>query len=149
MARLKMEELIAEWNKDSKIDQTEPGKELLRNPNLHAKYNEQLSHHSVALKAQRMAYNSARRFRSDYYQGRLSREQLEQHGLQPFSFVLAKDVGLYLDADPALQEIEKRIILHEEAVTFTLNVLKAINNRSFDIRGFIDWVKYTQGGGSV
>lgn len=146
---MSLESLMMEWEKDSKIDTTEPGKELLRNPNLHSKYNTQLALHSTSLKAKRMAYNSARRFRSDYYQGRLSKEQLDQHGLQPFSFVLAKDVSLYLDADPTLQEIEKRIILHEEAVSFLLNVLKAINNRSFDIRGYIEWVKYTQGGGSA
>lgn len=143
---MKLEAIIQMWNVDSKVDATEPGNELLKNPNLHAKYAEQMSRHALALKGARQSYTSLRRSRSDYYSGRMSREDLEKNGLQPFQFVLAKDIGLYLDADPALQEIERRIAVHEEAVTYLQSVIKAIGNRSFDLRGYIDWIKYTQGG---
>lgn len=143
---MSLTDLIKEWNKDAKVDSTEPGNELLKNPNLHAKYAEQLALHSLALKGARQRQNVVYRIRSDYYNGRMSREELEKNGLPPFQFVLKGDVKTYLDADPALQESEKKAFVHEEAITFLTSVIKAINNRSYDLRGYIDWVKYIQGG---
>jgi hypothetical protein len=145
MDRMTLEALNNEWQNDSKIDSTEPGKELLRNPNLHSKYAEQLMRHSLALKGQRLAYNALRRLRSDYYNGRMTQADLEKNGLQQFPLVLKSDIGLYLDADPALQALEQKIAIHEEAITLCGSILKTINNRSFDLRGYIDWIKYTQG----
>jgi hypothetical protein len=141
-----LEQLIQDWQTDAKIDQTEPGNELLKNPNLHSKYSEQLARHSLALKGAKQRYSSVYRIRSDYYNGRMSREELEKNGLPPFQFVLKGDVKTYLDADPALHELEKKMFVHEEAITFLTSVIKAINNRSYDLRGYIDWVKYIQGG---
>ena len=138
--------LLEEWHKDAKIDSTEPGNELLKNPNLHAKYAEQLSRHSLALKGQRQQYAIQKRFKLDYYNGRLTRDQLEKAGLAPFQFVLKQDIGTYIEADEDLQKIEKKISTHEEAITFLTSVIKAINNRSYDLRGYIEWVKYIQGG---
>lgn len=141
-----LNDLMKEWTADAKVDQTEPGNELLKNPNLHAKYAEQLALHSLALKGSRQRYSVVYRLRSDYYNGRMSREDLEKYALPPFQFVLKGDVKTYLDADPALQELEKRAFVHEESITFLTSVIKAINNRSYDLRGYIDWVKYIQGG---
>lgn len=145
MQIMSLEALITNWAADSKVDISDPGKELLRNPNLHSKYAEQLSRHSLALKGQRFTYNALRRSRSDYYSGRMPREDLEKNGLQPFPFVLKGELGAYLDADPALQQIEQKMAIHEEAVTFLGSVLKAINTRSYDLRGFIEWQKFTAG----
>lgn len=143
---MSLESLIAEWEKDSKVDLTEPGKELVRNPNLHAKYVEQLSRHSLALKAQRQSYATTKRFKTDYFNGRLTQAELAKAGLMPFQFVLKADIGIYMDADPDLQKIDKKIAVHEESVVFLTNVIKAINNRSWELRGYIDYVKFTAGG---
>lgn len=140
-----LEWLITEWQKDANVDITEPGLELLKNPSLHAKYCEQLSRHSLALKHQRYSYAITKRFKSDYYNGRLTREQLEKAGLNQFQFILKSDISTYMDADADLQKIDKKIALHEEAVSFLSSVIKAINNRSFDLRGFIDYLKFTGG----
>jgi recombination/repair/ssDNA binding protein UvsY len=150
MERMKLETIISEWERDSKVDVTEPGQALLKNPNLHSKYASQLVQHSLALKAQKHAYNVARRLRSDYYNGRLSEAQLKEHGLQPFTLrLLREDITKYLEADPALQALEAKMSIHEEAITLLGSIIKAISNRSFDIRGYIDWLKYTHGGGGV
>ena len=42
-----LDELLEEWRKDSEIDRTEPGKELIKIPTLHSKYLNILSRHRL------------------------------------------------------------------------------------------------------
>ena len=46
----KLDELMVEWEKDSQIDRTEPGKALLDIPKLHSKYLNILSRHKLLSK---------------------------------------------------------------------------------------------------
>ena len=50
MKPMALEDLIEMWEKDSKIDETDPGKELLRTPILHSKYVKQHIANSLAAK---------------------------------------------------------------------------------------------------
>ena len=46
----KLDELLNMWAKDSVIDRTEPGKELINIPQLHSKYLNVLSRHRLLAK---------------------------------------------------------------------------------------------------
>ena len=52
-----IEELITQWEKDADVDSTEPGKEILRVPLLHSKYNKYLSLHNLSAKKLALEYN--------------------------------------------------------------------------------------------
>src|SRR5579872_1177498 len=141
-AIMQLKDLIESWKIDAKVDSTEPGKELLKIPNLHARYAEQLAYHSLAMKSKRAEYYSLKKVKIDYYNGRMDAAELAKRGWQPFALILKTDLNTYLDADPDLQDHLYRIALHEETIVFLGSVLKELNNRSFEIRGFCEWQKY-------
>ena len=53
-----LEQVLEYWEKDSVMDQTEPGKELIRIPTLHNKYLTILTKHKIASKKANLCFVS-------------------------------------------------------------------------------------------
>jgi hypothetical protein len=140
-----LENLIAMWNKDSNIDHTEPGLETLKIPNLHAKYLAQVTANSLALKKLNLEYLQMRKLKNDYYLGRLTQEELKTYNFTPFQFILKSDINLYLDADQDLMKISAKKIPYEEARDFCVAVVKELNSRTYQLRSYIDYLKFSSG----
>ena len=141
-----MEELIEQWEKDSKIDQTEPGKEITRIPLLHSKYNKYLSLHNLSGKKCITDINKMKKLKWLYYTGKMDQEQLQELGWEPFRFTLKSDISVYIDGDEDLARLNQRKQYHEEASSFCINVMKEINARTYQLRAFIEWERFIQGG---
>jgi hypothetical protein len=72
---------------------------------------------------------------------------LETYNLQPLlKKIIRQDIPIYLDSDNDLNNLLMRKVLHQEIVDFCASVLKEINNRTWQLRSFIEWEKYTSGG---
>jgi hypothetical protein len=140
-----LESLIEQWEKDSVIDQTEPGKELIRIPILHAKYNRFLTLHNLANKRASLELDRMKKIKWAYYTGKMDKEELDKHGWQPFPFVLKSDITTYLDGDGDIGQLKKKKAYHEEAANFCVNVMKELNNRTWQLKEFIGWEKFIQG----
>jgi hypothetical protein len=145
MAMVTLEELMDQWERDTKVDSTEPGKEILRVPILHNKYLKILSQHNLALKKAQMDLSKMRKTKWMYYNGKLTQEELQQYGWEPFPFTLKADLGTYMDADDDLQRLKAKTYIHEECVAFATSVLKELNNRTWQLRSFMDWEKFIMG----
>jgi hypothetical protein len=141
-----MEELIEQWEKDSAIDQTEPGKEIIRIPLLHSKYNKYLSLHNLSTKKASSDINKMKKLKWLYYTGKMDQEQLQELGWEPFKFTLKSDISVYIDGDEDLAKLNQRKQYHEEASSFCINVMKEINARTYQLRAFIEWERFIQGG---
>ena len=108
---MELEKILQEWEKDAVIDQTEPGKELIRIPLLHSKYLNFLTKHKMATKKVNYDYLRMRKIKVDYFQGRLDQEELDTYGWEPFQFVLKSDINTYLEADNDLIKLlEKKVL---------------------------------------
>jgi len=142
---LPLDNLIELWKTDAPVNHTEPGLELLKVPNLHAKYVEQHALHSRALREAKFAYNAIRRLRSDYYMGHLSAKELSDYGWTPFLFKIGRDLEPYLQADPEVHARSVIVGQHEDALTFLDKVVKELNNRSFELRGYMDYLRWSNG----
>lgn len=145
MNAIPLNQIIEMWDKDSEVDQTEPGKEIIKIPTLHAKYARLLSAHSLASKQCHIEYARMKKIKYEYYNGKLDTDELKKYGWEPFRFLLKSDIGTYLDADQDLVKITAKIALHEEAITFCSSVLKELNARTYQLRAFMDWEKFIQG----
>lgn len=145
MMPLKLEDLIASWEKDSPIDDTDPAKELLRVPNLHAKYSQQLVLHNFALKAKTANFYRMRKLKTDYYAGRLTGEELKKLGWEQFQFVLKEDRQVYIDGDEDLIKIKGQMAAHEEASKLAEMIVRELNSRTYQLRAYIDWQRFIQG----
>lgn len=143
---MKTEELITEWEKDSEIDRTELGKESLRIPQLHSKYLKEFylakSMHAKLTADYRVMY----KLKHQYYQGILSKEELEQHGWDPQPLkILKSDIPVYMDSDVDLQSIQTKIRLTEDKIEFIENIIRTLNNRGYLLKNAIEWEKFKMG----
>lgn len=140
--------LMEEWSKDSKVDETEPGRELAKISSLHAKYLRILTHHSLSSKKLTNDYQKMKKVKWEYYSGDLNNpEDLKKYNLDPMmKKVLRQDIPIYLDSDNDLNEILIKKMLHQEVVDFCGSVLKELNNRTFQMNNLIKWEMFTSGG---
>ena len=106
-----LEQILKYWEKDAEIDQTEPGKELIKIPTLHSKYLGILIKHKIASKKAHFDYLRMRKIKIDYFSGRMDQEELDSHGWQPFQFVLKSDVNAYLEGDNDLIKMLETLYL--------------------------------------
>ena len=140
-----LEDLLEEWRKDSVIDRTEPGKALLDIPKLHSKYLNILSQHRLLSKQAEFRCNKMRKLKWEYYTGKLDDDELKKYGWEPFPFVLKSDITTYLESDEDINKYLASKVTHDEIVDVCTSILKELNNRTWELRSFIDWEKFIQG----
>jgi len=121
-----LEQVLKFWESDADMDQTEPGKELLKIPKLHNKYLSILTKHKIASKKAHFDYLRMRKIKWEYYTGKMSQEELNEYGWEPFQFTLKSDITTYLEADADLIKLLEKKVYHEE----TVSVIESIMNES-------------------
>ena len=141
----KLDDVLKMWTDDSNIDRTEPGKALIDIPKLHSKYLNILSQHRLLVKDAEFKYNRMKKLKWEYYTGKLDDDDLKKHGWEPFPFTLKSDITTYLDADEDINKYLASKMMHEEVVDVCNAILKELNNRTWELRSFIDWEKFIQG----
>lgn len=143
---MKIEDIISEWDKDSKIDETELGAESTKIPAIHNKYLKVFMAENVQLKRMIAQRNKLKMKLMNYYLGEMDREELEQFGRDQFYKKLLKtEVEMYIESDDVFIDMNLKVVMQEEKVNFLENVLKTINSRGFQIKNAIDWIKFTHG----
>jgi hypothetical protein len=140
-----IEQILNLWTADSDIDQTEPGKELLKIPKLHNKYLTILTKHKMAGKKANFDYLRMRKTKWEYYTGKLSKEELDQFGWEPFQFTLKSDISTYLESDQDLIKLLEKKIYHEEAVSIIEAIMGELKQRTWQLRDFITWERFIGG----
>jgi len=140
-----LESLMEQWEKDSEVDSTEPGKEILRIPILHNKYNKYMSLHNLSAKRVSFEYDRIKKLKWMYFTGKLDQDELEKLGWEPFRFTLKSDISVYLDGDDDLNKLKRKKAYHEEASNFCVNVMKELNNRTWQLKEYMSWERFIQG----
>ena len=140
-----LEQVLKYWESDAVIDQTEPSKELLRIPTLHSKYLGILTKHRIASKKAHFDYLRMRKIKWEYFTGKMSKEELEDYGWEPFQFALKSDVTTYLEADKDLIKLLEKKVYHEEAISVIESIMGELKQRTWQLRDFISWEKFVAG----
>jgi hypothetical protein len=140
-----LEQILKLWEKDADIDQTEPGKELIKIPKLHNQYLSILTKHKIASKKAHFDYLRMRKVKIEYYAGRMDQEDLEKYGWQPFAFVLKSDISAYLEGDGDLIKLLEKKVYHEEAVSVVESIMSELKQRTWQLRDYISWEKFIGG----
>lgn len=144
---MKLEDIHAAWEQDSKIDRTELGEESLKIPQLHSKYFNMYSQEKLLLRKLEADSKRLQRLKHEYYTGVISEEDLRDQEWEPFMLkILRTDLNLYLDSDKDLQTIQLRIEMQKEKVEFLESAIKSLTNRGFQIKNAIDWTRFQMGG---
>lgn len=144
---MKLEDIQAAWEQDSKIDRTELGEESLKIPQLHSKYFNMYSQEKLLLRKLEADLKVLQRLKHEYYTGVISEEDLKEREWEPFMLkILRTDLNLYLDSDKDLQTIQLRIEVQREKVDFLESAIKSLTNRGFQIKNAIEWTRFQMGG---
>ena len=131
-----LDDLRAELLKDMGLDETALDSESLRIPQLHGKYLNFLFDERLLLSKYEGDLARTTRVKWEYYTGKMSDEELQQRGLEPFQLkVLRQDISVYMDSDEDVIKARQRLQYQREK----------INNRHWKIRNAIEWRKFTSG----
>ena len=143
---MKVEDIMASWDKDSKLDETELATESTKIPTLHNKYLKIFLAERVRLFQMKADLKKKRRVLLEYYLGELDQEELKELGRDQFYKKLLKnEVDLYIDSDDLLTDISLKVTLQQEKVDYLESIIKSINNRVFQIKNAIDWNRFITG----
>lgn len=140
-----LEQILKMWESDAEIDQTEPSKELLKIPKYHSKYLGILTKHKIAAKKANFDYLRMRKTKWEYFTGKLSQEELEEYGWEPFQFTLKSDINTYLEADKDLIKLLEKKVYHEECISVIESIMNELKQRTWQLRDFISWEKFVSG----
>lgn len=133
--------------KDSKIDGTELDIESIKIPQLHNKYLRLLQDEKLVLRSLLSKQSTLQRLKWEYYTGKMSKEELDHHGWEPFQLnVLKKDLDIYLESDADMNLMRDRVAYQEAKLQFLEEVIKELNSRPWKIKNAIEWRKFTSGG---
>jgi hypothetical protein len=140
-----LDQILKHWESDSVIDQTEPGKELIRIPILHNKYLTILTKHKFASKKANYDYLRMKKTKWEYYTGKMSQEELEEHEWEPFRYTLKSDISTYLESDNDMIKLLEKKVYHDECVSVIEAIMSELKSRTFQLRDFIQWERFIGG----
>ena len=82
----------------------------------------------------------------DYYQGHLTKEELDERGWEPMQHVLTNpQIARKLETDGELNKLLLKKIAHEEIVSYCESVLRSLNNRTWDLGNYTKYLQLTSG----
>ena len=134
------------WEQDSKIDIDNLHTESLNIPALHAKYFDIYNNILLLKKKAEQQRRNIRHERYEYYAGKADPEVYVE---DPFpKKIRDKDtLQKYLDADEKLSQVCLKIDYYETMLNYLESILKVVQNRTFQIKNAIEFVKFQAGYG--
>ena len=143
---MKLEDIQELWRKDSEIDYTELGTESIRIPLIHDKYLKIFIDERIRLKGVEFELSKIVRIKTEYYSGKMSQEELERHGWEQYlGRLLKNEIANYIESDDDVIKLKQQLVILQEKITYLDSVIKMINNRGFQIKNALDWLKFSHG----
>ena len=143
---MKLEDIQELWHKDREIDYTELGTESIRIPLIHDKYLKIFTDERIRLKGVEFELSKIVRTKTEYYSGKMSQEELEKRGWEQYlGRLLKNEIANYIESDDDVIKLKQQLVVLQEKVSYLDSVIRMINNRGFQIKNALDWLKFTNG----
>ena len=144
---MKLSELQEAWSEDSRIDETNLGREAVRTPQLHAKYLNWLGSVRLNLRKAESDYLNLRRRKYRYYRGEMTRDELEAEGWTQFqgNKPLKNEMDEILNTDSELIGLQDKVEYFKTVLNQLEQIVRSINSRTWDVKNSIEWHKFTNG----
>jgi hypothetical protein len=143
---LDLEQIQQMWEKDAHIDMDNLHTESTSIPLLHAKYFEIYNNVILLKKKAEQQRKNIRHERYEYFTGKADPEVYVE---DPFpKKIRDKDtLQKYLDADQKLSQISLKVEYYETILNYLESILKVIQNRTYQIKNAIEFLKFQAGYG--
>jgi hypothetical protein len=132
------------WEEDCKIDPDNLHTESLNIASLHAKYFDIYNNIVLLKKKAEQQRKNIRHDRYEYYTGKSDPDVYVEN---PFPKKIRDKETLqkYLDADEKLSQVCLKLDYYDTMLNYIESILKMIQNRTFQIKNAIEFVKFTAG----
>jgi len=132
------------WEEDCKIDPDNLHTESLNIASLHAKYFDIYNNIVLLKKKAEQQRKNIRHDRYEYYTGKADPDVYAEN---PFPKKIRDKETLqkYLDADEKLSQVCLKLDYYDTMLNYIESILKMIQNRTFQIKNAIEFVKFTAG----
>ena len=132
------------WEKDAAIDRDNLHEESLNITSLHAKYFELYNTIFLLRKKAEQQRKNIRHERYEYFSGKADPEVYQK---DPFGKKIRdKDtMQKYLDADEKLSNSSLKIDYYDTMLVYLESILKVIQNRTFQIKNAIEFMRFNSG----
>ena len=132
------------WEKDAKIDRDNLHDESLNIPSLHAKYFELYNTIFLLRKKAEQQRKNIRHERYEYFSGK-SDPQVYIDDPFPKKIRDKDTMQKYMDADEKLSTSSLKIDYYDTILVYLESILKVIQNRTFQIKNAIEFMKFNAG----
>ena len=132
------------WEEDSKIDVDNLHTESLNIPSLHAKYFDIYNNIILLKKKAEQQKKNIRHERYEYFTGKADPDVYIDN---PFPKKIRDKETLqkYLDADEKLSSVCLKVEYYDTMLNYLESILKVIQNRTFQIKNAIEFIRFTAG----
>ena len=143
---MKLDDIYAEWDKDSTIDPTELGDESIKIPALHNKYFKLYTSEKLLLRKFEAEMKELKLEKYEFYTQGPSKESQDKGWDFPAKGIILKgDIPMYLDGDKDIISLSLKIGLQQEKIDILESIIKSLTNRGYQIKNAIDWNRFTMG----
>ena len=140
---MRIEDFLDKAEEDSKTDEVNLDIESINLTYTEYEYIKLNSSYKVKLNECKNKYNVLKKWKRDYYLGLQPKEVYDE---APFDLKIRKnDVNIYIEADPELQSIQKKIFYYEEMCSLSDKMIKILDNKKWNIKNAIADRVYKQG----
>jgi hypothetical protein len=132
------------WEEDSKIDVDNLHTESLNIPSLHAKYFDIYNNIILLKKKAEQQKKNIRHERYEYFTGKADPDVYIDN---PFPKKIRDKETLqkYLDADEKLSSVCLKVEYYDTMLNYLESILKVIQNRTYQIKNAIEFIRFTAG----
>ena len=134
------------WEKDAKIDRDNLHDESLNIPSLHAKYFQIYNTIFLLRKKAEQQRKNIKHERYEYFSGKADPDVYIQNPF-PKKIRDRDTMTKYLDADEKLSNASLKIEYYDTMLTYLESILKVIQNRTYQIKNAIEFMRFNAGMG--
>lgn len=146
---MNLEMILEMWKEDSVINEHLLDQSSIDSAKLHSKYLELISNAKLRLKKAELDYEKLLKNKWLYYNGKLSKQEIDDFGWQydPFNGlkVLKGDMDYYYNADTDIQNQQAKIHYIKTIIDTLKEIIDNIKWRHQTIKNIITWRQFTSG----
>ena len=144
-----LEEILEEWATDSKLPNINLDEASRETPSLHSKYLSILSNAKLRLKKAEMDQKSLLKQKFLYYNGKLSKDEIDALGwdYDPMDGlkILKGEMDYYYESDPEIQKTEEKIQYWKTVIETLTEIIDNLKWRHQTISNIIKWKQFESG----
>jgi len=145
-----LNDILLMWKKDVVIDDICLDEETTKSSKLHAKYLELFSMAKLMLKKKEIEYESMKKKKWLYYNGKMTKDDMDRHNWKydPFDGMtkpMKSDMDMYYSTDEDLVKIKAQIDYQKTIIDTLEEIMGNIRWRHTHVKNILDFKKFTSG----